>query len=108
MLITRRIPVLVKLLETSVLSQMQYRLDFILEMFMAIFWVAWNVAPLFVVFEVRPDISAFSFEEAMLVMSAFLILKALMEGLVSPNLLALVEHIRKGTLDFLLLKPVDS
>ncbi len=96
------------LLKTSVLSQMQYRFDFILELVMACFWLIWNIAPLWVVYEVRPDIAAFSFEEATLVMSAFLILKALLEGLIAPNLMQIVEHIRKGTLDFVLMKPVDS
>lgn len=94
--------------KTSVLTQMQYRLDFGLQIAMALFWVGWNVAPVLLIFEIRPHIAGFSLSEAMLVLSAFLILRALLEGLVNPNLLAVVEHIRKGTFDFLLLKPVDS
>lgn len=108
MYLASRARLIARLLQTSVLAQMQYRFDFILELVMACFWVLWNVAPLWVVYEVRPEVAAFTFEEATLVMSAFLILKALIEGLISPNLLQVVEHIRKGTLDFVLLKPVDS
>ena len=33
---------------------------------------------------------------------------AILEGAVSPSLTAVVEHIRKGTLDFVLLKPADA
>lgn len=108
MALAARAAVVRHLLQASVLAQLQYRFDFMLELVMACFWVLWNIAPLWVVYSVRPELGAFSFEEATLVMSAFLILKALIEGLISPNLLQVVEHIRKGTLDFVLLKPVDS
>ncbi len=32
----------------------------------------------------------------------------MLEGAINPSLLAVVEHIRKGTLDFVLLKPADA
>jgi ABC-2 type transport system permease protein len=35
-------------------------------------------------------------------------LRAVLEGAVSPSLTAVVEHVRKGTLDFVLLKPADA
>jgi len=38
----------------------------------------------------------------------FTVLKGLLDGAVNPSLLAVVEHIRKGTLDFVLLKPADA
>ena len=96
------------LLRTSVQAQAQYRVDFLIQMFLAFFWVAWNVAPLVLIFQIRPRVGDWNLEEAMLVMSAFLILRALLDGIISPNLTALVDHVRKGTLDFILLKPVDS
>jgi ABC-2 type transport system permease protein len=96
------------LLRSSVQAQAQYRVDFLIQMSLAIFWVAWNVAPLVLIFEIRPTVGDWSLEQAMLVMSAFLILRALLDGIISPNLTALVDHVRKGTFDFILLKPVDS
>lgn len=96
------------LARTSIQAQAQYRVDFVIQILLAFFWVFWNVAPLWLIFEIRPDIAGWHFEEAMLVMSAFLILKAMLEGLITPNLIALVDHVRTGTLDFLLLKPVDA
>lgn len=96
------------LARTSIQAQAQYRADFLIQLLLAFFWVFWNVAPLWMIFEIRPDIAGWRFEQAMLVMSAFLILKAMLEGLITPNLLALVDHVRNGTLDFLLLKPVDA
>ncbi len=96
------------LLRTSVQAQAQYRVDFLIQIALAGFWVSWNVAPLFLVFQIRPTIGDWNLHEAMLVMSGFLILRALLDGMISPNLTALVDHVRKGTFDFILLKPVDS
>jgi ABC-2 type transport system permease protein len=104
----RAIRIAAHLARASVLTQMQYRWDFIIQILMAAFWVVWNVAPVVLIFEIRPEIAGFRLPEAMLVISAFLILRALLEGVVNPNLHAVVEHIRKGTLDFVLLKPADS
>jgi len=38
----------------------------------------------------------------------FTLLEAILEGAINPSLTAVVEHIRKGTLDFVLLKPADA
>ena len=37
-----------------------------------------------------------------------MVMKGILEGAVNPSLAAVVEHIRKGTLDFVLLKPADA
>ncbi len=34
--------------------------------------------------------------------------RAILEGAINPSLTSVVEHIRKGTLDFVLLKPADA
>lgn len=94
-------------IRASIITQAQYRVDFLLQLVLAAFWVFWNVAPFWVMFELRPTIAGWHREEAALVLSGFLILKALLEGLVMPNLNALVQHIRVGTFDFVLLKPAD-
>ena len=96
------------LLKTSIAAQAQYRVDFIIQMILAMFWAAWHIAPLWIVFDLRESVAGWSRPEAMLVMSAFLILKAMLEGLITPNLTNLVEGIRSGSLDFVLLKPADA
>jgi len=42
------------------------------------------------------------------VLGFFTLMKAVLEGAVSPSLTAVVEHVRRGTLDFVLLKPADT
>ncbi len=95
-------------LRISVQTSLQYRVDFLIQLVLAFFWVGWNVLPLYLIFRIRPQVAGWNYPQAMLVMSAFLIIKALLDGLVSPNLGTLVQHIRTGTFDFVLLKPVDA
>jgi ABC-2 type transport system permease protein len=87
---------------------MQYRLDFLLDGLVEIFWMAAAIIPLFVVFHVRPSIAGWSFGEALMVMGWFTFLEGVLEGAINPSLASVVEHIRKGTLDFVLLKPADA
>jgi ABC-2 type transport system permease protein len=42
------------------------------------------------------------------VLGWFVALKGVLEGTLSPSLLQVIEHVRKGTLDFVLLKPADA
>ncbi|HEU4382223.1 MAG TPA: ABC-2 family transporter protein [Anaeromyxobacteraceae bacterium] len=87
---------------------MQYRLDFLVEGGLAIFWMAWSLVPLLVVFGHREGVAGWSFPEALVVIGWFTLMKGVLEGAVNPSLTSVVEHIRKGTLDFVLLKPADS
>jgi ABC-2 type transport system permease protein len=95
-------------LRTSVLLAMQYRADFVLDGFIEVFWMATALVPLMVVFRTRATIAGWSFGEALLVTGWFTLLQAVLEGAINPSLTSVVEHIRKGTLDFVLLKPADA
>ncbi|HQR30150.1 MAG TPA: ABC-2 family transporter protein [Anaeromyxobacteraceae bacterium] len=87
---------------------MQYRADFLVQGTMSFFWMAWAVVPLLVVFGERRTVAGWSFDEALVVMGWFLGMKGVLEGAVNPSLASVVEHIRKGTLDLVLLKPADA
>lgn len=86
----------------------QYRVEFFVGSAMTLFWVAWSLAPALVAWSQRSEIAGWTFHEALLVIAWFMLLRALLEGAVQPSLIAVIEHIRKGTLDFVLLKPVDA
>jgi ABC-2 type transport system permease protein len=92
----------------SLLLSMQYRLEFFLDALMSAFWTASAIVPLVVLFGARRTVSGWTWPEALLVVAAFTTLKGLLEGAIQPSLGDVVEHVRKGTLDFLLLKPVDA
>ncbi|HEX8819996.1 MAG TPA: ABC-2 family transporter protein [Archangium sp.] len=96
-------------LRASSLLAMQYRGDFLIEGLISLFWSATSLAPLFVVFQKEGQrIEGWSFGEALIVIGWFTLLQGVLEGAISPSLTGVVEHIRKGTLDFVLLKPADA
>lgn len=95
-------------LRASVLLTLQYRLDFFVSAVMSLFWMATALVPLLVLFQQRESVAGWTWPEALIVVAWFSILKGVLEGGVEPALERLVEHIRKGTLDFVLLKPADA
>ncbi len=90
------------------LTSLQYRADFYTDAVMSVFWLAVNVTPLVVVYGHERTVAGWSFPEALVVIGWFTVLKGLLDGAINPCLTAIVEHIRKGTLDFILLKPADA
>lgn len=95
-------------LRTSLALGMQYRLDFLIEGVVSIFWLGVTLVPLIVLFDRRPTIAGWTYDEALVVVGMFVLLKGVLEGAITPSLMSVVEHIRKGTLDFVLLKPADA
>ncbi|WP_375767656.1 ABC-2 family transporter protein [Archangium gephyra] len=95
-------------LRASSLLAMQYRGDFVIEGIISIFWTATALMPLFVVFRQRESVAGWTFPEALLVIGWFTLLQGILEGAINPSLTGVVEHIRKGTMDFVLLKPADA
>ncbi|MFL5312089.1 MAG: ABC transporter permease [Myxococcales bacterium] len=95
-------------LRASVALALQYRLEFLVEGALAILWIAVTLVPVLVVFGTRDAVEGWTFPEMLLVLGWFVALKGVLEGAVSPSLTAVIEHVRKGTLDFVLLKPADA
>jgi len=93
---------------SSVLLGLQYRADFALDGLVSLFWTLTALVPLFTVYHLRQSVAGWTFEEALTVVGWFTLLEAILEGAINPSLTAVVEHIRKGTLDFVLLKPADA
>jgi ABC-2 type transport system permease protein len=95
-------------LRMSVVTAMQYRSDFIMKGLMSLVWLGVALVPLVSVFHQRASVRGWTFPEALVVVGCFSLMKGILEGAISPSLTSVVEHVRKGTLDFLLLKPVDA
>src|SRR4051812_22648894 len=87
---------------------MQYRFDFVFNGLKALFWLAVTLVPLRVVFSQRAEVAGWTWPESLVVLGWFALLKAVLEGSVSPSLTAVVEGVRTGALDFVLLKPADA
>jgi ABC-2 type transport system permease protein len=105
---TRYLRLLTVQLRTSLAQAMAYRADFIIQGAMAIITLGLTLLPLVVLFDQRSAVKGWDRSSALIVMAYFIAVKAVMEGIVSPSLVQLVERIRSGAFDYVLLKPIDA
>src|SRR5205823_912658 len=89
-------------------TALQYRFEFAVEGALALLWMGVTLVPLIVVFGARESVADWTFPEMLVVLGWFVALKGILEGTLSPSLLQVIDHVRKGTLDFVLLKPADA
>jgi ABC-2 type transport system permease protein len=95
---------------SSVLLAAQYRLDFVLDFFIGIFWTVSAVLPLFIVYQgtAQASVPGWTFGESLLVVACFVTLQAVIDGAISPSLSSVFDQVRSGSFDFTLLKPHDA
>lgn len=95
-------------LRASLQTAMQYRVNFIIDGMMSLFWMMWTLIPLWAVFRGRDSVAGWSFPEALIVAGWFTILQGVLNGAINPSLVETTDRIRTGTLDFVLVKPADG
>jgi ABC-2 type transport system permease protein len=92
----------------ALLAQMEYRANFGSSFVLSLMWPLWVISLLLVFFYHSPDLGGWSFNEALLVLGLYDIFIGLQETILAPNIVQVTEHIQKGTLDFVLLKPANG
>lgn len=105
---TRYLRLLVVQLRISAAAGMAYRADFLLEGVMSFAWMALTLLPLVVLYQGRETVAGWDAPSALIVIAYFIAVRAVLEGVVSPSFVDLVERIRSGAFDYVLLKPVDA
>jgi viologen exporter family transport system permease protein len=92
----------------SILQELEYRVNFLANLFMSAFWLVWAVAGVSIFFLHREKMGDWSYPEVLMVVGLFTFFTGLMEALLRPNVGAVIEQIRDGTFDFILTKPVNA
>jgi ABC-2 type transport system permease protein len=95
-------------LRISTSAAMAYRSDFILQGAMELVWMALVLLPLIVLYSGRTAVAGWDEPSALILMAYFIGLRGVLECVISPSLVDLVERIRSGAFDYVLLKPVDA
>ncbi len=95
-------------MRASLATSMQYRIDFAVQGAMSLYWLGWNLVPLLVLYDQRDSVAGWSFGAALVVIAWFTVLRGFLEGAINPSLVDVVERIRTGELDYVLLKPADA
>jgi ABC-2 type transport system permease protein len=92
----------------SLVTAMQYRVDFLVQGLMSLYWLGWNLIPLLILFDQRAEVAGWDFPSALIVIAWFTLLRGLLEGAINPSLEEVVARIRTGEFDYVLLKPADT
>ena len=95
-------------LRVSFLLLLQYRVELVVNIALACFWTLSALVPLLVLFSERSSVGGWTWNEALLVVGWFNVLKGVQGVVIQPSMNQAVEQIRRGTLDFLLIKPADA
>ncbi|RIH87327.1 ABC-2 family transporter protein [Meiothermus luteus] len=93
---------------TAMAAELEYRGNFLIAALSAFGGALGSLFGISLLYQGGYQPGGWRFEEALLVLAAFLMLDGFSFVLLYPNLGRIVEHVQKGTLDFVLLKPIDS
>ena len=97
-----------KFLHTSLASELEYKTNILIDLITSILSLIGSIFLLSIFFQNNESIGGWEFEEALIIQGIYTILNGITNTWFNPNLTEIVKHIREGTLDFVLLKPIDS
>jgi ABC-2 type transport system permease protein len=103
--------VLLTFLRNSLVRDMTFRANFLIDTISSMSWVVMNLGFYVLIFSYTPMIGAgtgWGKYEFFLFLSTTLLINSLVRGLFLANAVEFSEQIRTGTLDFALLKPIDT
>ena len=95
-------------LHTSLASELEYKTNILIDFITAILSLIGSIFLLSIFFQNGGGIGDWKFEEALIIQGIYTILNGITNTWFNPNLTEIVKHVREGTLDFVLLKPIDS
>lgn len=96
------------LVRTAWMTGLQYRADFVADVATGAIRTAASAAPLWLVYANTDRVAGWGFADAAMVMALFLLMRGIVGGLIEPNLGMVVDGIREGTLDLILVRPADA
>ena len=97
-----------KFLHTSLASELEYKTNILIDLITAFLSLIGSIFLLSIFFQNNSSIGGWEFEQALIIQGIYTILNGITNTWFNPNLKEIVKHIREGTLDFVLLKPIDS
>lgn len=92
----------------AVAAEMEYRLNFVLATVNSLGQLVGSLFGLSLFYTNGADLGGWRWEEAMVVLGLATFLEGVSSTFLRPNIGRIVEHVRSGTLDFVLLKPIDT
>ncbi len=95
-------------LRIAIANEMQYRVNFFIQLLQSFIGLATGLIGLALVFGHTSHLGGWSQPELLAVLGVFILMGGVIHSAIQPNMQRLMDEIREGTLDFALTKPVDG
>jgi ABC-2 type transport system permease protein len=95
-------------LRIGIANEMQYRVNFFIQLLQSFIALATGLIGLWLVFSHTTELGGWSEPELLAVMGVYMLMGGVIQAAIQPNMQRLMDEIRNGTLDFALIKPVDG
>lgn len=95
-------------LRIGVMNELQYRVNFFIQLLQSAIAVATGLIGLSLVFGQVDDLAGWSRTELLAVMGVHILMGGVIRSAIQPNMERLMNDVLTGTLDFALTKPADS
>ncbi len=92
----------------SALNELQYRVNFFLQLVQSLVAVATALAVLALVFSHTAQLGGWSRDELLAVLGVHILMGGVIRAVIQPNMQRLIDDVRQGTLDYALTKPADA
>jgi len=92
----------------SVMNEMQYRVNFFIQLFQSLVALGTGLVVLALVFGHTSQLGGWSRSQLLAVMGVHILMGGIIRTTIQPNMTRLIEDVRQGTLDYALTKPEDG
>ncbi len=93
---------------TELQYELAYRANFLADLFSMAMITATSVAAVLVLFAYTPTMNGWTLAQMLVLLGVFYVVQGVGQLAFSPSFQQFMEHVRLGTLDFVLLKPANS
>ncbi len=93
---------------TAIAAEMEYRANFVLAALQSLGALVGAILVLWSLFRTGYELGGWTWPQALLVVAAYTVLDGLQATVLAPNRQQVGEMVREGSLDFVLLKPIDT
>jgi len=95
-------------LRVVAMYEMQYRVNFFLQLFQSLLATATGLMVIALVYGQVTELNGWNRSELLVVLGVFTLLGGLVQSVIKPNLVQFMEEVADGKLDFVLAKPADA
>jgi ABC-2 type transport system permease protein len=93
---------------TSIQADMEYRIDFFTRIVASLLGLLTTAGSLSIAYQYTPTLKGWTFSQALVLLAVYYAMDGLIEMFIAPNMRNVMNQVREGTLDFVLLKPLSA